>query len=48
MTSLARFPYIEVERAFAARILMLDLFYIALALLFFVLCWFFTKACDRL
>jgi hypothetical protein len=27
---------------------MLDLFYIVLALLFFALCWFFTKACDRL
>lgn len=28
--------------------LMFDLFYIALALLFFIVCWFFTKACDRL
>jgi len=27
---------------------MSDLLYIALALLFFVVCWFFTKACDRL
>jgi len=27
---------------------MLDLFYIAIALLFFLLCWAFTLACDRL
>jgi len=27
---------------------MLDLFYILIAALFFVACWYFTKACDRL
>jgi len=27
---------------------MLDLFYIMLTLLFFVCCWFLTKACDKL
>jgi len=27
---------------------MLDLFYVAVAALFFVGCWAFTKACDRL
>jgi len=27
---------------------MLDIFYVAIALLFFVLCWAFTLACDRL
>jgi len=27
---------------------MLDLFYIAIAVLFFVGLWAFTKACDRL
>jgi len=27
---------------------MVDLFYVVLALLFFVVCWVFTKACDRL
>jgi len=27
---------------------MLDLFYIAVALVFFAACWAFTRACDRL
>jgi len=27
---------------------MLDLFYIAIALLFLIACWGFTKACDKL
>jgi len=27
---------------------MLDFFYILIAILFFVACWAFTKACDRL
>jgi len=27
---------------------MLDAFYILVATLFFVACWYFTKACDRL
>jgi len=27
---------------------MLDLTYVLIALGFFVLCWLFTKACDRL
>jgi len=27
---------------------MLDLFYILIAVVFFVGCWAFTKACDRL
>jgi len=27
---------------------MLDLAYILIALAFFLLCWLFTKACDRL
>lgn len=33
---------------FALRMKMLDLFYIVLTLLFFVGCWFLTKACDKL
>jgi len=28
--------------------LMIDLLYVLLALLFFLACWSFTKACDRL
>jgi hypothetical protein len=32
----------------ALRMKMLDLFYITLTLLFFVGCWFLTKACDKL
>jgi len=27
---------------------MLDLFYIAIGCLFLILCWAFTKACERL
>jgi hypothetical protein len=27
---------------------MLDLFYVAVAILFFAGCWVFTKACDKL
>jgi len=27
---------------------MWDLFYIAVALLFFVACWYLTKACEKL
>jgi len=27
---------------------MLDLFYIAVTLVFFACCWFLTKACDKL
>ncbi len=27
---------------------MLDLVYVLIALAFFLLCWLFTKACDRL
>jgi len=27
---------------------MLDLFYIAVALLFFAGCWFLTRACEKL
>jgi len=28
--------------------MLLDLFYIAVALIFFALCWALTRACDRL
>jgi len=28
--------------------MLLDLFYVAVALAFFVVCWLFTKACDHL
>jgi len=27
---------------------MLDIFYVLIGILFFALCWAFTKACDRL
>jgi len=27
---------------------MLDIFYVAIAVLFFLLCWAFTLACDQL
>jgi len=27
---------------------MLDLFYIAVALIFFVACWYLTRACEKL
>lgn len=30
------------------RGIVLDLIYILIAVFFFVLCWLFTKACDRL
>ncbi len=30
------------------RGIVLDLIYILIAMFFFVLCWLFTKACDRL
>jgi len=30
------------------RSAMLDLFYVVIALVFFLLCWAFTLACDRL
>jgi hypothetical protein len=30
------------------RILMLDLFYIAITLAFFVACWYLVKACEKL
>jgi hypothetical protein len=30
------------------RGIVLDLIYIPIAIFFFVLCWLFTKACDRL
>jgi hypothetical protein len=46
MTSLGGGGYIQVKGQ--APTLMSDLFYIALALLFLIVCWFFTKACDRL
>ena len=39
MTSLRAEPY---------ACLVLDLFYIAAALGFFVLCWAFTQACEKL
>jgi hypothetical protein len=28
--------------------MMLDIFYVGVAILFFAGCWYFTKACDRL
>jgi hypothetical protein len=37
--------------AYSLRVLgtrMLDLFYILIAVLFFLACWAFTRACDRL
>ena len=30
------------------RLFMLDLFYVAIGLLFFSLCWALTKACEKL
>jgi len=27
---------------------MMDLFYVLMGVVFFIVCWFFTKACDRL
>ena len=43
MTSLALANYPETE-----RISMLDLLFVIVGLLFFLACWSFTKACDRL
>jgi len=36
------------SRRYLGIAMLLDIFYIAVGLAFFVVCWLFTKACDHL
>lgn len=44
MPGTTSFSFPRIERIF----MLFDLFYCALTVGFFALCWLFTKACDRL